>query len=507
MRSGRLPHLAVAFAAFLSAFPVRGEEPIETAKSGRPFEGQVGDRLSDRVGLRRPLAACLPTCRRISPKWSACFWNAGASRKSRLPTPHSLRRKTPIWPSCRRRLASSCNRRKSLPSTPSSGSSLERRERAWTKSGSSPLIDKERSFCRNKWTGNNSAQGGGEKVDLMIASYRLVCRLQGPWGLADPNRKDAPEGKMARLWAEKSGLPPKSEQDAMQPRLNALKKTIKTSTVAVYPVRVSGKSDAPLAAWLAELLTKEGLGRAEASATDPKLQIQPSTNQTRIIWDLARAFQDFLRKNPPAADYALLADYGIGRTTDGKTVVGGVQFVLCDRKGDWVLVDLQNSHHADFQRINPQSPDDCNRLVVEALKKAVREPTADGLSERGVLPAKDEKLRQELLERMAEDQRARQEFIKSSRQHKGVVSETAKDALPPAVTRMLELDRRNTARMQEIVDRYGWPGIAMVGQDGEYAAWLLVQHADRDHAFQKRCLVLITEAVQRGQAPPRTWPI
>ncbi len=63
-----------------------------------------------------------------------------------------------------------------------------------------------------------------------------------------------------------------------------------------------------------------------------------------------------------------------------------------------------------------------------------------------------------------------------------------------------EIDRRNTARMKEIVNRYGWPGIALVGKDGEQAAWLLVQHADQDHAFQKRCLVLLTEAVKSGQA-------
>ncbi len=89
------------------------------------------------------------------------------------------------------------------------------------------------------------------------------------------------------------------------------------------------------------MLADDGLGRAEAANTDPKLQIKANTNQTRIAWDMARAFQDFLRKNPPAADYALLADYGIGRTADGKPVVGGIQFVLCDRKGDWVLVDLR----------------------------------------------------------------------------------------------------------------------------------------------------------------------
>ncbi len=87
------------------------------------------------------------------------------------------------------------------------------------------------------------AQSGEPKVDPMTASFQLVLRLQGPWGLADPNRKDAPEGKMARLWAERAGAPSKSEQEAMHSRLNALKEAVKTSTIAVFPVRVSGKSD------------------------------------------------------------------------------------------------------------------------------------------------------------------------------------------------------------------------------------------------------------------------
>jgi len=215
-------------------------------------------------------------------------------------------------------------------------------------------------------------QPGEEKVDPMIASYHLFRRLQGPFGLAEPNEKDAPEGKMARLMAEKSGLPSKSELEAIMARQDALKKIIKTATIAVYPVRVSGKSDEKLAGQLAEMLTKKGLGRAETVSTDPKLDIKPNTNQTRIAWDAARAFQDFLHKNPPTAEYALLADYGIAQLHDGKTKVGGVQFILCNRKGDWVLVGLRNSHHPEFQQINPQSPDDCNRVVVEALANDLR---------------------------------------------------------------------------------------------------------------------------------------
>jgi hypothetical protein len=214
---------------------------------------------------------------------------------------------------------------------------------------------------------------GGEKiVDPMLACSYAVGRLRPLWGLADPNREDAPEGKMAKLWAEKSGLPSKAEREAMQPRLKTLKQTIKTSTMAVF-VQVSGNnSDAKAADALAKMLTHEGLGRAEAISAELKFEIKPNNNQVRVISDTAKAFQDFLRKNPPAADYALLAEYGIGRFPDGRTAVDGIGLIVCERKGNWILVTGRNSHQADFQQINPQSPDDCNRLVVEVMKNNLR---------------------------------------------------------------------------------------------------------------------------------------
>jgi hypothetical protein len=210
------------------------------------------------------------------------------------------------------------------------------------------------------------------RVCPMTASYCLVMQLQSLWGLSDPNRQDSPQGKMAKLWDDKSGLPPKADREAMQSRLGVLKKNIKLSTIAVYPVCVSGKNDARLAARLAEMLKGASLGQAEAVSIDPKLNLQPNSNQTRVAWDMARAFQNFLRKNPPTADYALAAAYGVGRSPEGKPGVDGVQFVLCDRKGDWVLLDLKNDHHAEFRRINPRSADDCNRVVVEAMKNDLR---------------------------------------------------------------------------------------------------------------------------------------
>ena len=68
------------------------------------------------------------------------------------------------------------------------------------------------------------------------------------------------------------------------------------------------------------------------------------------------------------------------------------------------------------------------------------------------------------------------------------------------MARMTRIDSANTARMKEIVRIHGWPGKSLVGEDGETAAFLLVQHADRDPAFQKQALPVLREAYKAGEA-------
>lgn len=53
------------------------------------------------------------------------------------------------------------------------------------------------------------------------------------------------------------------------------------------------------------------------------------------------------------------------------------------------------------------------------------------------------------------------------------------------------VDVRNTSRMKEIIAQVGWPTISKVGVDASGDAWLLVQHADHDTAFQEQCLALM----------------
>ncbi|WP_344633109.1 DUF6624 domain-containing protein [Streptomyces glaucosporus] len=63
--------------------------------------------------------------------------------------------------------------------------------------------------------------------------------------------------------------------------------------------------------------------------------------------------------------------------------------------------------------------------------------------------------------------------------------------------------RRLTAehgdRLAEIMDEYGWPSAAAVGEEAATAAWLVAQHADRDLGVQRRALALMAEAVERGE--------
>lgn len=51
------------------------------------------------------------------------------------------------------------------------------------------------------------------------------------------------------------------------------------------------------------------------------------------------------------------------------------------------------------------------------------------------------------------------------------------------------IDADNTTWIKTVIAEQGWPGTALVGDQGADDAWLLVQHADRDPEFQRQALV------------------
>ena len=81
------------------------------------------------------------------------------------------------------------------------------------------------------------------------------------------------------------------------------------------------------------------------------------------------------------------------------------------------------------------------------------------------------------------------------------VDQEARHALD--VEAMAAADGENLPWLRQVITDVGWPGKSLVGEDGAHAAWLLAQHADSDPAFQRRCLDLLTAAVERGEATYR----
>lgn len=94
-----------------------------------------------------------------------------------------------------------------------------------------------------------------------------------------------------------------------------------------------------------------------------------------------------------------------------------------------------------------------------------------------------------------EDQKLRNKWVAMYRKGK-----TESDKFKELTDQAIASDRANTARMREIVEEYGWPTYDRVGRGPSNNAWLIVQHADRNPLFQAKCLPLLKEAVDAGQA-------
>ena len=197
-----------------------------------------------------------------------------------------------------------------------------------------------------------------------LVAERLFSRLG--WKKVEAE----PHGKFARKWAQMSGTPSDAELASMKQRLEKLKTNVKTTQITIYATCIGEEHSTESAARLASLVAQQ-LGCKTTKVDKPvSIQHQPTGNEQKLLWDLAREFQDYLRANPADSNYAILAEYFVNPA--GGQMAGAVHFIVCEKSGDWVLVDFQNSTHEDFQRIAPKSIEDCDRLAVERLAKRLR---------------------------------------------------------------------------------------------------------------------------------------
>ncbi|MGA2324046.1 MAG: hypothetical protein ABSG22_09390 [Sedimentisphaerales bacterium] len=217
--------------------------------------------------------------------------------------------------------------------------------------------DKDEDFKRIV-SGDPDAMG----CSVLVAE-RLFSRLG--WQKVEGE----PHGKFARKWAQASGTPTDEEQAAMERCLEKLKSSVKTKQIAVYSTCIGEQRNTESAARLASLVAQQVGCKAIKVDKSVSFQRQSTANEQKLLWDLARAFRDYLRANPADSNYAMLAEYFVNPAGGP---VGAVHFVVCEKSGDWVLVDFQNSTHEDFQRISPKSVEDCDRLAVERLAKRLK---------------------------------------------------------------------------------------------------------------------------------------
>jgi hypothetical protein len=78
---------------------------------------------------------------------------------------------------------------------------------------------------------------------------------------------------------------------------------------------------------------------------------------------------------------------------------------------------------------------------------------------------------------------------------------------PVAVARMNRVDSANAAWLKEQIRLHGWPSPAKVGKAAGNAAFLIVQHAVHDPAFQRMMLDTITRAFERGEVDGQSYAL
>ncbi|MBB6501909.1 DUF6624 domain-containing protein [Pedobacter cryoconitis] len=66
--------------------------------------------------------------------------------------------------------------------------------------------------------------------------------------------------------------------------------------------------------------------------------------------------------------------------------------------------------------------------------------------------------------------------------------------------KMDEMDSVNLVKVESVLDQYGWLGQRTIGEDGNAALYLVVQHADRQ--TREKYLPLIRDAVRHQRALP-----
>jgi hypothetical protein len=244
-----------------------------------------------------------------------------------------------------------------------------------------PTLDEVRAVVMDKsgemvWsdhqtTRDKAFQALGTPRDPMILMAFLVDRLSPQLSLNDDTAKKRSHKLEDALKASSGYAPTGETEERMPARLKTMKELRPKATLLVAGVRISGAVNVTNSADLAKRIGQAKFFESVVAARKPLLLEARLTDgdQMRYLWAIARELQAFVKKNPPPADYVLYADYIFDRQHWQQ---GGVQFVVCDRQGEWVIAELTNSDQEDYQRVKPISAEGCDKLLVERLADRLR---------------------------------------------------------------------------------------------------------------------------------------
>jgi hypothetical protein len=230
------------------------------------------------------------------------------------------------------------------------------------------IMDKsgEMVWSDHQTTRDKAFQALGTPRDPMTLMAFLVDRLSPQFSLNDDTAKKRSHKLEDALKASSGYAPAGETEERMPARLKTLKESRQKATLMVLGVRMDRAVNVTNAGDLAKQIGEAKLFQAVVPAKQPVLLEArlAGGDQLRYLWAIAREFQAYVKKNPPDADYVLYADYMFDRQHWQQ---GGVQFVVCDRQGEWVIAELTNSDQEDYQRIKPISAEGCDKLLVERL--------------------------------------------------------------------------------------------------------------------------------------------
>ena len=118
-------------------------------------------------------------------------------------------------------------------------------------------------------------------------------------------------------------------------------------------------------------------------------------------------------------------------------------------------------------------------------------------------PARLETVRAELIDLAERDRKAREAMVGAWE-----LDGEGGFKIDPEIWAQVEaIDAESLAYLTALVEEMGWPTIAMVGEDGSGAAWLLVQHAMGDLEFMAHVLQLMEPMLANGQVSPKHYAL